>query len=379
MTGRVIVLNDKPLGAALLVNGRLEDLVLVAPDDRPEPGDILSARVVRKLPNSGAFCALPRGTEGYLRDVTQVREGDRFLVQIVSLPEPGKAVPVTTRLLFKGPRLILTPGAPGVNVSRRIGNEAERARLTGIVGAALAERAIEGAGVIVRTEARGEEPDRLVRELGWLSASANSADRDEPGSPGGPPGRAAHRLMNLPLSAWLFPLPEAIVAPPGLSRVLATTDPDLGPVWFWGDERFLERLRAEDDPFAALGVHEAIADLARPEVPLGPGRMTIEPTRALVAVDVDTGADFSPAAGLKANLAALAELPRQLRLRGLGGQIVIDCAPMGKSHRRACEEAAKKALRADPVETALLGWTPLGHLELRRKRERRPLDARCLP
>ena len=73
-------------------------------------------------------------------------------------------------------------------------------------------------------------------------------------------------------------------------------------------------------------------------VPLGGGAsMYVEPTRALVAVDVNTGGDTTPAAGLKANIAAARELPRQLRLRGLGGQITLDLAPMPKKDRRQFE------------------------------------------
>ncbi len=105
--------------------------------------------------------------------------------------------------------------------------------------------------------------------------------------------------------------------------------------------------------------------------------MFVEPTRALVAVDVNTGADTSPASALKANLAALGALPRALRLRGLAGQIVLDLAPVAKRDRRRVEDAARGAFRSDGIETTVLGWTPLGHLELTRKRERLPL-AECL-
>jgi Rne/Rng family ribonuclease len=101
--------------------------------------------------------------------------------------------------------------------------------------------------------------------------------------------------------------------------------------------------------------------------------MVVEPTRALVAVDVNTGADMSPAAGLKANIAAARTLPCALRCRGLGGQVTIDFAPAPKKDRRQIETALKGAFRGDPVETVLAGWTPLGHFELQRKRERLPL------
>jgi ribonuclease G len=103
------------------------------------------------------------------------------------------------------------------------------------------------------------------------------------------------------------------------------------------------------------------------------GYMWIEPTRALIAVDVNSGPDISLAATLKTNLAAAKELPRQLRLRGLGGQITLDLAPLAKKDRKQFENALRNAFRADSVETSLVGWTPLGHYELQRKRERLPL------
>jgi Rne/Rng family ribonuclease len=94
-----------------------------------------------------------------------------------------------------------------------------------------------------------------------------------------------------------------------------------------------------------------------------------------VAVDVNTGADTSPAAGLKANIAAARDLPRQLRLRGLGGQVVVDFAPMPKKDRGTLEQVLRAAFRAEGGETVLAGWTPLGLYELQRRRDRLPLSA----
>ena len=76
---------------------------------------------------------------------------------------------------------------------------------------------------------------------------------------------------------------------------------------------------------------------------------------------------------MTANIEAARELPRQLRLRGLGGQITVDFAPLKKMHRKKIEETLKAAFRRDPIATTLAGWTPLGNFELQRKRERRPL------
>jgi Ribonuclease G/E len=92
----------------------------------------------------------------------------------------------------------------------------------------------------------------------------------------------------------------------------------------------------------------------------------------MVAVDVDTGSDFSKNAAATANLAACAALPRQLRLRGLGGVVLVDFAPVKKGARQGIENALKRAFASDPVETVLGGWTPLGNFEIQRKRERRP-------
>jgi Rne/Rng family ribonuclease len=125
--------------------------------------------------------------------------------------------------------------------------------------------------------------------------------------------------------------------------------------------------------FEAHGVLDALAALDSPDVQLGEATLFIEPTRALVAVDVNTGGDFSAASGLKANLACARALPRQLRCRGLGGQITLDLAPMPKKDRRQFEQTLRAAFKSDPIETALVGWTPLGHFELQRKRERLPL------
>ena len=135
------------------------------------------------------------------------------------------------------------------------------------------------------------------------------------------------------------------------------------------------RLAREAGCFAELGVLDQIDVIfARRRWRCRRGAHAfVEPTRALVAVDVNTGPDTSLAAGLKANLALARELPRQLRLRGLGGQITLDLAPMPKKDRRVFEDALRAAFRRDEVETVLAGWTPLGHYELQRQRARIPL------
>ncbi|NCO17611.1 MAG: ribonuclease G, partial [Alphaproteobacteria bacterium] len=141
----------------------------------------------------------------------------------------------------------------------------------------------------------------------------------------------------------------------------------------WSDPKPDEVADAEG-AFAAHGVAEMVDAVLVPAVALpGGGHMMIEPTRALVAVDVNTGPDTSPAAALKANIAAARDLPRQLRLRGLGGQVVVDFAPMSKRDRAVLDQVLRAAFKGESAETSLAGWTPLGLFELVRKRDRLPL------
>jgi Rne/Rng family ribonuclease len=362
MKGHVIVLSAQPRGAALVIDGRIEDLLVATDGPRtPLPGEIHMAAVERLIPaQKAAFVTLGEGAKGYLREARDLRSGQKVPVQIVSVPESGKAIPVTTRLLVKGRLAILTPGAPGVNVSRQIRHEEERARLTAAIAAPDAET-----GVILRSAAEGASETVILAEIALLAARL-AVIRSASGTPG-LIGQASCPVAEA-LREWSSPLPQEIVAPAGLAAALLGPDEAL----FCADPELAQRLRSETgDPFDRFGVHAEIAALARPEVDLPSGGMLcIEPTRALVAVDVNTAATFSPGAALSANLETARELPRQLRLRGLGGIVIVDWAPVPKKDRKRLEDALKTSFRRDPVETTLAGWTPLGSFEIQRKRER---------
>ncbi|MBT8475521.1 MAG: ribonuclease G, partial [Alphaproteobacteria bacterium] len=142
MKGRVIVIDmpeDRGFAAALVEDGKLQDFILDPPNDTYPPlsGQVWTGKITRKLPGGGgAFCA--RGAlEGYLRQAKGLKSGDTLLVQVVSLPEHGKAPTVTQRVLFKGPRLILTHHAAGINVSRQIRDTDEAQRLKSAVTEAM--------------------------------------------------------------------------------------------------------------------------------------------------------------------------------------------------------------------------------------------------
>ena len=172
----------------------------------------------------------------------------------------------------------------------------------------------------------------------------------------------------------MLDLASAILADATGEGAEKLTEGDGPHVLAWRDWTEAAEVVTAEGCFAEHGVLDQIEALSDPQAPLAGGASCfIEPTRALIAVDVNTGGDASLAAGLKANLATARDLPRQLRLRGLGGQITLDLAPMPKKDRRQFETSLRAAFRQDLVETTLVGWTPLGHYELQRKRDRLPL------
>lgn len=320
--------------AARAVDGRLEDLLVdPAPSDRtPRAEAIFRAVAGRPMKGiGGVMVDLGGGRSGFLRTPKPPRPGAPIIVQVSAWAEAGKAPPVSDRPLLKGRAAILTPGAPGHNIARSIHDPDRREAL-----AALATRAMAGApeelGLILRSRAAEIDDAEIAAEIAALRAEADTLSLNGPPAELRPaPGAAAEAARE-----WL--------APGERQR------DGLGDLW------------------------EAVAALIDPRVSLGAGFLAIEPTRALVAVDVNTAGDTSPAAALKANLAAARALPRQLRLRGLGGQVTIDFAPLAKVERAQVEKALNAALRTDGIDTTLAGWTPLGHLELLRRRARRPLD-----
>lgn len=335
MKGRQIALDHVGAreAAALIVDGQVDDL-FIAPNG-PAPGTIYRAIAERPMKGQGGmFLRTPDG-RAFLRQVKGLAPGQAITVQVTGFAEPGKAIPVTSKVLFKSRYAIVTPEAPGLNVSRRIKDEETRDSLLVIAHETMAGSDF---GLILRSSCSEADEAEVASDI---SDMLDAADRVMAAGSGGEemllPGDGPHVMA---WREWVEP---------------ADVDP-------------------ADGSFERLGVLDALEALEQVDVPLGAqASMSIEPTRALVAVDVNTGGDTSPAAGLKANLATVRDLPRQLRLRGLGGQIVIDMAPSAKKDRRQIESAFKAALRRDPVETVFVGWTPLGHIELQRKRDRVPL------
>ncbi len=339
MKGRLVVMGQigAQRGAALFEDGVLQDLLMdPATTEMPTPGSILCAVCDRPLKGQGGMMMrLPNGT-GFLRQGKGLAPGQSLLVQVTGYAEPGKAVPLTAKVIFKSRYCIVTPGAPGINISRAIRDDDIRDELLGIANSFDIP---DGLGLIIRSISATAPLEEIAEDIAQTVETA-----------------------------------VQITAAAGTDPELLLEGPD-AHLLAWRDWEHPDAVEQGDTAFEDHGVLDQIDLLRGDHVALeSNSSMYIEPTRALIAVDINTGGDTSPAAGLKANLAAARALPRQLRCRGLGGQITMDLAPMPKKDRRAFENALRSAMRADSVETTLVGFTPLGHYELQRKRERLPLS-----
>ena len=335
MKGRTIILDHlgERQAAALMVDGKLDDLLIDS--DAPRVGTIYRAIADRPVKGQGGmFLKTPDGS-AFLRQIKGLAPGQPILVQVTGFGEPGKAIPVTAKVLFKSRYAIVTPEAPGLNISRAIKDEEERDRLLEIAHDAAAEAAH---GLILRSSCKGVPAEEMTEDIVAMLTLADQVLEDT--------------------SAEMDVLSEG----------------DGPHVLAWREWTQPAEVVTEEGGFEAHGVLDAVEAARGAAVALGAGAsMFVEPTRALVAVDINTGNDASIAAGTKANMACARALPRALRVRGLGGQITLDLAPMPKKDRRTFETALRAAFRADSIETALVGWTPLGHYELQRKRDRAPL------
>ncbi|WP_197919562.1 ribonuclease E/G [Thiosulfatihalobacter marinus] len=332
MKGRQIILDhiDGREAAALMVDGQLDDLLIDG--DAPRPGTVYRAIADRPVKGQGGMFLRAPGGAAFLRQVKGLAPGQAILVQVTGYAEPGKAIPVTQKLLFKSRFAIVTPEAPGLNISRSIRDEAERDRLLEIAH----DAGVEGnMGLILRSVCEGADAGDIAEDIATMLSQAEKVQNNTGDGP------------------------ETLL------------DGDGPHVAAWRDWSDPAEVVTTSGSFDSHGVLDALEEARGARVPLGAGAtMFVEPTRALVAVDINTGSDTSPAAGFKANMAAARLLPRALRVRGLGGQIVLDLAPMPKKERRAVETALRASFRRDTIDTTLVGWTPLGHYELQRKNAR---------
>ena len=315
----------------------------------------------------------PRRSRRDLHIGDLVRRGDQLLVQVVKGPRSTKGSRVSSRVSLPGRFLVLMPDANNLGVSRKIEEGKERDRLKKIVQ----KFRQQGTGVIVRTESEGRTASELRQDYLMLLETWNNIVAKAKVTPA---PALIHQDMGLVLKilrdAFGSDVSRLVIDSPTdyaqAHEIIARLSPDLEDriELYDGDKPIFEQFKIEAD----------VQRLLQRKVPLpSGGSLIIDQTEALVSIDVNSG-KFTGTVGLsdtilKTNLEATEEIARQLRLRDLGGMIVLDFIDMDSARdKKAVMDAFVKSLKDDRSRTKISSISALGLIEMTRKRTGETVD-----
>ncbi|MFN3231577.1 MAG: Rne/Rng family ribonuclease [Alphaproteobacteria bacterium] len=377
------------LRTALLIDDEVIDISIDRDGLRSAIGNIYLGRVYAVEPSlQAAFVRLPDGLPGYLsvkhtgglkqagsgatprRIERLVHEGEAVLVQVTRDARGDKGPALTTHVSFPGRRLVYHPFRDQHVMSSRLRSKDETARLQ-----AIAADLPSPGGYTIRTAAEGASADALLLEAQHLTSAWETLQHDAQAA------TAPACLWQEPplarvLRSWADDRIDTIILEsPALlaeaKHILGHYAPDLA-----------DRISfhtGHPPLFEARGVEDAINGTLEPRIDLpGGGWITIEATEALTAIDINSGSETGEAdleqTAFEINRRAVATIARQLRLRDIGGMIVIDFIHMeNKQHVDDLLAALRSTLADDPAPTPVLGMTRMGLCEMTRKRARTSL------
>ena len=391
---------------ALVEDGRLESFHVTTIDREPTKNNIYKGRIVSIEANlQAAFVDIGTGRNGFLpfneihpeyfrQDVSDksraliaqqqwkklkieevVQKGQEVLVQVVKEVTGNKGANMTTYLSLPGRCLVLMPGSDSAGISRKIVGEERRAGLREI----MSEFELpEGIGYIIRTASAEITRVALENDLQTLLALWEEIKK-------------RGQTMNAP--ALVYEEQDTVVRFlrdhffADIQEILVDTQESLDNV-----NAFIEQLppkqrkvkvrmhRASKPIFNQYNIEEQIESIYRPQVTLpSGGSIVIDPTEALVAIDVNSGrtsknSDFDETIFL-ANMEAAAELARQLRLRDLGGLIVVDFIDMrNKKHIREVERQVKVSMKRDKAKVDISKISRFGLMQISRQKMGAPIE-----
>ncbi|HEY8053601.1 MAG: ribonuclease G [Steroidobacterales bacterium] len=304
-----------------------------------------------------------------------VNPGDEILVQVIKDPIGSKGARLTTFVALPSRYLVYMPRGEAIGVSARIEDEAERARLKAILAQLVS--ADSAGGYIVRTAAQGVSIQSLRDDMGYLAKLW---------------GHVRERVMQVSSGAVVhedLPLSLRVLRDElthGVSRVLVDSPreharmQEFAAAFMPEAASVIELYTGARPIFDLNGVEEEIAKALDRKVPLkSGGHLVIDQTEAMTTIDVNTGAYVGhrtlEETIFRTNLEAAVSIARQLRLRNLGGIIIIDFIDMrDEPHRRAVLTALERALAGDRAQTHIVSLSPLGLVEMTRKRTRESLE-----
>jgi ribonuclease E len=304
-----------------------------------------------------------------------VKKGQEVLVQVVKEVTGNKGANMTTYLSLPGRCLVLMPGSDSAGISRKIVGEERRSALREIMSGFSIP---EGIGYIIRTASADITKTVLQKDLRYLLRLWKEIKK---------------RGQTMKAPALIYEEQDTVVRflrdhfSPDISEILVDTEESLEQV-----KQFVELLPAKQRKvrvklhrgakpiFNQNNVEEQIESIYKPEVPLpSGGSIVINPTEALVAIDVNSGrtsknGDFEETIFL-ANMEAASELARQLRLRDLGGLIVVDFIDMrNKKHIREVEKQVKASMKRDKAKVDISRISRFGLMQISRQKMGAPIE-----
>ena len=392
-----ILINVTPseVRAALLENGVLQEVYVERAARRGLISNIYKGRVLRVLPGmQAAFVDIGLERTAFLHasDISRpgiaengeeapeirelVREGDEIMVQVVKDPLGNKGARLTSYITLPSRHLVLLPHSHSVGVSARIEDEEERERLRTTVETMLADRGLE-CGAIVRTVAEGAAAEALEADLKYLLRLWDIVKEECS-------RRSVKTLVHEDLSLPLRVLRDMVTV--DVERVLVDSESDFEAMQEFADTYLpdvapaIELYRRRRPIFDLHGIEDEIRKSLDRSIPLKSGGYLIfDQTEAMTTIDVNTGGYVGhrnlEETIYRTNLEAAVAIARQLRLRNLGGIIIIDFIDMEEvDHRDNVLRVLEEALGRDHVRHQITPVSPLGLVEMTRKRTRESLQ-----
>ncbi|MBA1146071.1 ribonuclease G [Ectothiorhodospiraceae bacterium WFHF3C12] len=380
---------------AVAENGVLQELYIERARRRGLVGNIYRGEVSRVLPGmQAAFIDVGLERTAFLHasdivpsdpaletrprpaNITELlKEQQSILVQVIKDPIGTKGARLTTQITMPSRYMVLLPGNATVGVSTRIEDEGERNRLKEVGESFLADS--EGSGFIMRTAAEQISRERLERDRDfllrvWRSVSARTE--------GAQPGTLIHGDLPLVLRALRDLAAEDMERIRVDSRENFERIVDFCREFLPDVAERVEYYPGERPIFDLYNIEDEIQKALDRKVPLkSGGYLIIDQTEAMTTIDVNTGGYVGhrnlEETIFKTNLEAAQAIARQLRLRNLGGIIIVDFIDMQEEeHKRQVLRALDKSLERDQAKTQISGVSALGLVEMTRKRTRESLE-----
>ncbi len=376
-----IVIAERDNIAAVIENGKVAEFYV----HRGEIilGDVYLAQVENILPSiEAAFVNVGSDKMGFLhaQDVMgkgalqdKLKPKQKIVVQVVKEPVGHKGPRVTTEVSLPGRFLVLMPNEPGINVSKKITSAKERARLKSILNLLKPV----GVGVIVRTEAEGQSESDIQEDLEILLEKWNNIITSaESLTPPSLLYRDQDLLYRVIREACNEETQEIIVDTAfALNRVQ-----NILQNWHMNKNINVTLYKGSEPLLVAMDIHKEIKAALQMKVNLpSGGYLFIQTTEALTVIDVNSGKFTNSATQdetiLKTNIEAVHEIARQLRLRNIGGMIIIDFIDMtSRVDKLAMMEELELAIEADKAKPQVGQLSDLGLVEMTRHRQGQALS-----